>query len=270
MAKTNRAIIGRAKSGPIMSANANSGTPADNTNQEAPRPITLDGPAGSGKSTVAKILADKLGYIHADSGAMYRTVTLALMEKLSPGASHPEFAEKLAGESPDFRELGCAVALVDGKQANLIQGESVGDRIRTPEVTARIRYIADNRAYREAVNELLRDFARQAPLVVDGRDIGTVVFPDAPCKFFLEASARIRAERRLGEFQEKGHLSQDAGDQESQLKRLEADIERRDAEDRSRPFGALKQAEDAILIDTSGLDINAVVSQLLSYLQIKF
>lgn len=228
--------------------------------------IALDGPAGSGKSTVARMLAEKLGYIHADSGAIYRTLTLACVERFGAAASAEAFGQALAGQNL-VGELECAVVLerdADGKgrQSNRIGGTDVGDRIRTPEVTARIRYIADNLACREMVNQLLRDFALQTGLVADGRDIGTEVFPETPFKFFLDASVRVRAERRLAEFTAQG--------KPMAIEDLEADIAARDEQDRNRPVGALKAASDAILIDTSLMAANAVLDRVLSHLQIKF
>lgn len=225
--------------------------------------IALDGPAGSGKSTVAKVLAARLQRIHADSGAMYRTVTLALIGRLGALSSAEEFGAAVVASPVPFEDLACSVALADGAQSNRIDGQDVGDEIRKPEVTERIRYIADNRQYREAVNELLRDFAGQASLVVDGRDIGTVVFPHTPYKFFLTATPRIRAERRLGEYARRGFA-------EVSLEQLEAEISKRDAADEARPFGALKCHPEAIVIDTSDLDQDSVVSTLLSHLQIQF
>jgi len=224
--------------------------------------IALDGPAGSGKSTVARILAEKLNYIHADSGAIYRTVTLALMEKLGGQASSEKFGEILVKNDLDFKTLKCQVLLVDHIQSNQINGIDVGSRIRTPEVTERIRYIADNPKYRDSVNELLRGFADKTNLVVDGRDIGTVVFPMATCKFYLDASVEVRAKRRRLEY----------GSQNIELDQtaLELDIKKRDEQDKSRTFGALKQAPDAILIDTSELDINGVVVRILSCMQVQF
>ena len=244
-----------------MSA-SNHQTPEQTSYQTSYQIVAMDGPAGSGKSTVAKILAEKLGYIHADSGAMYRTVTLALMERLGAGETLEDFNENLKKTTVDFASLGCEAVLDQGRQSNRIQNQDVGDRIRTPEVTRRIKFIADNGAYREAVNKLLRNFGRQTNLVVDGRDIGTVVFPNCPYKFFITASPRVRAERRLKEFQNRG---EGAGN----IDELEQEIVKRDEEDQNRTIGALKQAEDAILIDTSSLPINDVVSRLLSLLQVK-
>lgn len=238
--------------------------------------ITLDGPAGSGKSTVARMLADRLGMIHADSGAIYRTITLACMETFGEGASVDDFGRILAEAKLDasgLSILACTVVLdtnidsntetkTTGVQSNRIHGRDVGDRIRTPEVTGRIRFLADNLACRELVNQLLRDFSLETGLVADGRDIGTAVFPDSPFKFFLDASVQVRASRRLEEFQKQG--------KRIQLADLEADIAARDEQDRNRPVGALRAAPDAILIDTSSLDVNAVLSRVLSHLQIQF
>ncbi|MCR9141738.1 MAG: (d)CMP kinase [bacterium] len=234
--------------------------------------VALDGPAGSGKSTVARKLAERLGFIHADSGAIYRTLTLACMRKFGPGESVADFGKALeaAGlQRTDLEKLGCAVALDSGteaggeaKQSNRIEGRDVGEDIRTPEVTARIRFIADNLACREMVNQLLRDFSLQTGLVADGRDIGTVVFPETPFKFFLDASVEVRAKRRFEDFEKQGKTVP--------MKDLEADIAARDEQDRNRPMGALRPADDAILIDTSSLDVNAVLSRVLSHLQIQF
>ncbi|MEQ9364814.1 MAG: (d)CMP kinase [Leptospirales bacterium] len=232
--------------------------------------VALDGPAGSGKSTVARKLADRLGFIHADSGAIYRTLTLACMDKFGAGEDVAAFGRALEGARLDaaaLKGLGCTVELDrdpagDAVQSNRIAGRDVGEDIRTPEVTSRIRFIADNIACRELVNQLLRDFSSQTGLVADGRDIGTVVFPESPFKFFLDASVEVRAKRRFEDFQKQGKTVP--------LKDLEADIAARDEQDRNRPVGALRPAEDAILIDTSSLDVNAVLSRVLSHLQIQF
>jgi CMP/dCMP kinase len=225
--------------------------------------IAMDGPAGSGKSTVADQVAEALDYIHADSGAIYRTLTLAYMERIGAGETAAAFGQLLAGHRPAPEGLGCRVELADGRQKAWIGAVEIGDRIRTREVTERIRYIADDPACRAEVNRLLREFARSSPLVVDGRDIGTVVFPDTPWKFFIEASARVRAERRLGELAGRGMET-------VEIAELEAEIIRRDEQDRNREIGALRQAPDAILIDTSELTVEAVVQRVLAHLQILF
>ncbi len=226
--------------------------------------IAMDGPAGSGKSTVAKLVARELGFVHADSGAMYRTVTLALIEKLGAGDTHQEFGEIVSGSQPfTAAALGCKVELVQGTQVNMLHGEDVGEKIRTPFVTERIRYIADNARYRELVNTLLRDFAATTDLVVDGRDIGTVVFPETPYKFYLDASDEVRARRRMEDYRSKGMPL-------PEMDLLIEEIRIRDQEDRNREAGALKQAQDAIYIDTSILGINDVVTRLLGHLQIQF
>ncbi len=233
--------------------------------------VALDGPAGSGKSTVAGMLAQRLGFIHADSGAIYRTLTLACMEKFGSFESAEAFGRALEAKGLDataLKSLGCTVELdrsgpgSQAKQSNRIAGGDVGERIRTPEVTARIRFLADNLACRELVNQLLRDFSTQTGLVADGRDIGTVVFPETPFKFFLDASVAVRAKRRFEDFQKQARPVA--------LEDLEADIAARDEQDRNRPVGALRPADDAILIDTSSLDVNAVLSRVLSHLQIQF
>ncbi|MCB1174630.1 MAG: (d)CMP kinase [Leptospiraceae bacterium] len=229
--------------------------------------IALDGPAGSGKSSVAGILARKLGCIHADSGAMYRLLTLAAMRQLGEAADHTAFGTLFQSSLDQLTpaDLGCSVQLGDkGQQINCINGQDVGEQIRTLAVTARIRYIASERSFRDQVNQMLRDLAQETSLIVDGRDIGSIVFPDTAWKFYLDASARVRARRRLLELREKGK------DQGISAAELEAQIEERDAEDRTRPFGALQIAPGAKLIDTSSMSRNDVVQVLLSHLQIKF
>lgn len=226
--------------------------------------VAIDGPAGSGKSTVSSILAERIGAVHADSGAIYRTITLALIMELGAGNSHQEFGERLDGK-PDLDpiSLGVSIELLDGKQSNQIRGLDVAKSIRTPEVTQRIRYIADRPHYRESVNQLLRSFSTKTALVVDGRDIGSVVFPDATYKFFLDASPEVRARRRILEMREKGYGDQD-------YEKVLAEIRTRDDEDYNRPLGALKRSENSISIDTSELSQNDVLTRILGYMQIQF
>lgn len=234
-----------------------------NASHDQFRIIALDGPAGSGKSSIAAILAEKLRFIHTDSGAIYRSFTLALMDLLGQGDSPDQFGNSVEKASIDYSALSYKLVLTPGGISHQIAGHDTGARIRSPDVTARIRYVADNRSYRKAVNRLLRDFSLESDIIVDGRDIGTVVFPEASFKFFITASSTERARRRLLEFESQGITNYTISD-------LEVEIQLRDSMDEKRAIGALKQAEDAILIDTSGLDIDGVVLTVMSYLQIIF
>lgn len=221
--------------------------------------ITLDGPAGSGKSTIARRLAAHLGLAYADSGAIYRTFTLALMQKLGPGADSEEFGQAVAKSGIDPHSLAVSIQTEASIQRNRIAGEDQLDRIRTPDVTARIRYIADRREFRTAVNELL---SGMKGLVADGRDMGSVVFPHAPFKFYLEASVDVRAERRHKEQMDRGY--------KEDLTAIRAAIQKRDEEDKNRAWGALVRTDDMILIDTGPLDPDGVLRRILNSLQIQF
>lgn len=221
--------------------------------------ITLDGPAGSGKSTIARRLAAHLGLAYADSGAIYRTFTLALMQKLGAGAGPEEFGQSVEKSGIDPRSLGVSIQTEASIQRNRIAGADQLDRIRTPDVTARIRYIADRREFRTAVNELL---SGMKGLVADGRDMGSVVFPHAPFKFYLEASVDVRAERRHREQMDKGY--------NEELEAIRAGIQKRDEEDKNRAWGALVRTDDMILIDTGPLDPDGVLRRILNSLQIQF
>ncbi|MBL8021896.1 MAG: (d)CMP kinase [Leptospirales bacterium] len=221
--------------------------------------ITLDGPAGSGKSSVAKQLAKRLGLLHADSGAMYRTFTLALMQRLGPGLNPDEFGNLVSSGPVDPASLKVEVKIESDRQSNLISGADQGDAIRSPDVTSRIKHIADRREYREAVNRLL---SNMKGIVADGRDMGSVVFPAANFKFYLEASVEMRADRRLKELQAKGW--------NEDIEALRESIRKRDAEDQNREWGALKRTDDMILIDTTHLNLDGVLRRILNSLQIQF
>jgi len=221
--------------------------------------ITLDGPAGSGKSTIARRLAAHLGLAYADSGAIYRTFTLALIQKLGTADSAEQFGELLEKSGIEPHSLAVSILTEASVQRNRIAGVDQLDRIRTPDVTARIRYIADRREYRMAVNELL---SGMKGLVADGRDMGSVVFPHAPFKFYLEASVDVRATRRHQEQADKGY-NEDLG-------AIRAAIQKRDNEDKNRAWGALVRTDDMILIDTGPLDPDGVLRRILNSLQIQF
>lgn len=209
--------------------------------------IAIDGPAGSGKSTIAKLVSKKLGFLYIDTGAMYRSLTLKAMQN------------KL-----DLNDEAALIAMAKNTKIGLnpisLDGKDVSDKIRTPEVTNNISYIANVPGVRAEMVKLQRAVGRgaQKGAVLEGRDIGTVVFPDAEKKFYLDASVAERAKRRFKE------LSQDGI--KIDLIQLQKDIEMRDAKDKARPVGALKKAEDAILIDTTNLTIEEVVKKVLSYL----
>ncbi|MDH5656123.1 MAG: (d)CMP kinase [Spirochaetia bacterium] len=232
-------------------------------NSASCRIISIDGPAGSGKSTIAKQLAQKLGFIHADSGAIYRTLTRALMDQLGPGQDPEDFGKRIGNLSEsDIQNLKIEIGIENGIQVNRINGNDAGESIRTPEVTSRIKFIADTMLCREEVNRLLRQFSLKTDLVADGRDIGSVVFPETPYKFFLEASIEIRAERRKKDFIKQGN--------EIPLAEIIKDIQKRDEEDRNRPVGALICPKDAILIDTSTMSTEVVLGCLMSEMQLQF
>lgn len=236
--------------------------------------IALDGPAGSGKSTIARLLANRLGYLYLDSGALYRGLTYAIYQEFkkqeSDEAKFPSYAEKLADKSllgeekaefsfslseiPLFLELS-----EQGTNQVWLGNQNISEEIRSPDLTKRIRYIAPHRAFREYVNQLIRTFAKKHPLVMDGRDIGTDVFPQAKYKFFLTASADVRANRRHKELQEKG-IRVD-------LSHLKEEIIARDESDKNRSVAPLRQASDAILIDTSDSDTETVLNTILSRLK---
>ena len=212
--------------------------------------ITIDGPAASGKSTVARLLAERLGASFLDTGAMYRAVTLAAVE----GGVDMSDEEKLLAVL-DNRNFQFAVR--EDKMVVFIDGLDVTEQIRKPEVTANARYIASAVKLREKLVEMQRQFAAgEKKIVTEGRDQGTVVFPDADVKFFLTADARERARRRQAESL-----------RDESLEQIQRAIEERDKSDEGRAVGPLKPADDAIVIDTTDLSIEEVVEKLLRYVE---
>jgi cytidylate kinase len=207
------------------------------------RPITiaLDGPAGSGKSTLARGLASRLDYRYLDTGAMYRAVALAA-ERAGIGA----------GDGPALRELLGRVALrleasPEGPRV-LLGGEDVSAEIRTPEISRIVSAYASRPEVREAMVRLQRDQRGEGGLVAEGRDIGTVVFPDAEVKFYVTADPEERARRRLRDF------GADESDRE-RLAEVREDLRNRDSVDTGRDVSPLARAEDAMVIDTTGLSV---------------
>jgi len=213
--------------------------------------ITIDGPAASGKSTAARMLARKLGASFLDTGAMYRAVTLAAMQADVDMSDQ----EKLLGvmETSEFQ-----FSLKEGKMVVCINGIDVTGQIRQPQITANARYIASSPKAREKLVQMQRQFAAgRQKIVTEGRDQGTVAFSDADIKFYLIADSIERAGRRQAELRAKG------GDQS--LEQIQKAIEERDKSDENRTVGPLRPAEDAIVVDTTDLSIEEVVEKLLDY-----
>ena len=202
--------------------------------------IALDGPSGAGKSSLAKRVAAGFHLVYVDTGAIYRTVALACLR----ASIEPKQEVAVAGLLPD---LAIEIRYDEsGMQRMLLNGEDVSEAIRMPEVSIAASDVASLPACRAFLLEMQRSFAEKYDVILDGRDIGTVVLPNAECKIFLTASASARARRRLLELQQKGVKTS----YEEVLK----DIEYRDYQDTHRAVAALKQAEDAVLLDTSELD----------------
>lgn len=225
--------------------------------------ITIDGPAGSGKSTVAYAVAKALGYNQIDSGALYRAFTWAAYEKfleLEPGGDWGSAIEGNAALKTYLLNIPLEISFgSDGRQHVLVNGRELGEELRSPEIASRIKPVADARYLRERVREVLVEAATRFSLVADGRDMGTEVFVDATYKFFLTADSRTRAARRLAEFQQK-----QAG---ITLDEVQAQIEARDRDDENREFGGLRPALQAIFIDTSSRTQERVGDIMLAYIR---
>lgn len=208
--------------------------------------IAIDGPAASGKGTIAGLVAQKLGFHYLDSGAIYRLATLAAM-KAGADLDDPAALEQAArGMNPVFK---------DGKI--FLGGEDVTTAIRSEEVSAATSRVAAVPGVRRALFDKQREAARSPGLVADGRDMGTVVFPDAELKVFMTATAKVRAERRYAQLVGRG--------EKADLAALTADLEARDKRDRERAAAPLKPAQDAMLLDTSELSIDEVVKKVLQW-----
>ncbi|MBQ5592807.1 MAG: (d)CMP kinase [Clostridia bacterium] len=202
--------------------------------------IAIDGPAGAGKSSIAKLVSKELGYIYVDTGALYRTVGLYSIRKGIDTKDTDAVTETL-------KDIKVELGFVDGAQHVFLNGEDVSDAIRTPEASMGASNVSAIPAVRSFLFDLQRDIAKNNNCIMDGRDIGTVVLPDAQIKLFLTASAEARAERRYKELIEKGEKVdfQDVLD----------DINKRDYQDSHREIAPLKQAEDALLVDNSGCNL---------------
>ncbi len=216
--------------------------------------VAIDGPAGAGKSTIAKSLSKKLGVIYVDTGAMYRAMALYLLRS----GVNPEDS---AAISAKCREADISIAFEDGVQQVMLNGENVSGLIRTEEVSRMASKSSVNADVRAKLVELQQKLAEKEALVMDGRDIGTVVLPNAEVKIYLTASSAVRAKRRYDELKAKG--------EDCDLATIEADIIERDHRDMTREISPLKQAEDAVLVDTSDMSIEEVENCLIGIVEDK-
>lgn len=213
--------------------------------------ITIDGPSGVGKGTVARMLANKLGYQLLDSGALYRLTALAAQRS----ATAVDDDQALAGVA---RNLDVVFEASGDEIRYLLAGEDVSDAIRTEEMGMQASRVAASEAVRAALLELQHDFDRPPGLVADGRDMGTTVFPKAELKIFLSATAEERARRRIKQLRAAGH--------QPDAEQLLADIRQRDKQDRERPVSPLRPAEDSVHIDTTHLSVVQVFDAVLDLL----
>lgn len=210
--------------------------------------IAVDGPAGAGKSTVARAVAARLGYVYIDTGAMYRAITLlSIRHNVAPSD-----VEKLL-ELLQHAEI--RLIPVEGRNRVLLNGEDVTELIRLPEVSQRVSAVAQHARVRQVLVQIQRELAKEGAVVMDGRDIGTVVLPDADVKVFLVADPRVRATRRWEELQQKGY--------QIPFEQVYDELLARDHFDQTRTESPLRKAPDAIEIDTSQMCIDEVVDTIL-------
>ena len=211
--------------------------------------IAIDGPAGAGKSTIAKRLAKELGYYYVDTGAIYRTVAY-FMDLLGISPKDTDGVERYIDEVTIELEYD-----EDGVQHMIMNGMDVTNDIRTQDISQKASLVSAHAVVREVLLDMQRDVAKKHNVIMDGRDIGTVVLPRAQVKIFLTASAEVRAARRYAELQAKG--SKDS------FEKVLADLKQRDMQDSTRAIAPLKQAADAVKVDTDNLDIDGVVATIM-------
>jgi CMP/dCMP kinase len=216
--------------------------------------ITIDGPIATGKSTIAKQLALELGFIYVDTGAMYRCLTYSILKAQIAPSDTTAIVKHLENFKFDIK-------VRHGKRSYIVGEENVTDIIRGEEVTSNVSKVSAIKEVREKLVDLQRNFSNGINAVFEGRDMGTVVFPEANVKIFLKGAPAIRAKRRYEEFKEK--YPQDF--QELTLEQTIEDITNRDHYDTSREISPLKQADDAFVIDTSELTIEEVIEKILEY-----
>ena len=213
-----------------------------------PLVVALDGPAGAGKSTIAKGVSKKLGAIYVDTGAMYRATALFMLRNNIDTEDEKAVSDKV-------KDLDISIKFEDGAQVVVLNGENVNGFIRTEEVGKAASKVSKYPAVRSKLVELQRKLASKESVVMDGRDIGTVVLPNANPKIYLTASSKVRAKRRFDELTAKG--------EKCDIDTIEKDIIERDYQDMHREISPLKQADDAILVDTSDMTIEQVEEHIL-------
>lgn len=216
--------------------------------------IAIDGPAGAGKSTIARLVAQELGLRYLDTGAMYRAVTLQALNKGTPLQDEAELVRLITSMDLEIvfhQETGANLVFINGKE--------VTEEIRKPEVSDHVSLVSSHAKVREFIVALQKEIGKQGQIVMDGRDIGTVVMPDAKWKFFLQASVEERARRRQRELDQNGH--------KIDLLDLEEQIRRRDYLDSTREISPLRKAEGAIELDTTSLGISEVVEKVLDLIK---
>ncbi len=211
--------------------------------------IAIDGPAGAGKSTIAKRAAKELSFIYVDTGAMYRAIALGLLRYETNVADKDELAAAL-------ERIEVSIGYENGEQCVYLNGENVSGLIRTEEVSSMASVSSANQIVRDKLTDLQRGLAARENVLMDGRDIGTLILPNAQLKIYLTASVETRAMRRYLEMKEKGV--------DCELKEIEADIAERDYRDMNRETAPLKQADDAVLVDSSDMTIDQVVERIVT------
>lgn len=216
--------------------------------------VAIDGPAGSGKGTIADLVAKKLKFIHIDTGAMYRCITLYAIQNNISKDNVQKIVDSMGNIEIDQKNE-------NDKQIFVLNGENVSERIRTEEVNKLVSDFSSIQKVREKLVLLQRKLAQNKNVIMEGRDIGTTVFPNADIKIYLDGSLEVRAKRRYKEYIEKGI--------EITYEEVKESIIKRDEKDRNREYGALKMAEDAILIDTTELSIDEVVGKVISIIKQK-
>ena len=211
--------------------------------------VAIDGPAGAGKSTIAKAVAKKLNLIYVDTGAMYRAMALFMLRSGVDLQDTDKIIEKC-------KEADITIRYEDGVQVVFLNGENVNAFLRTEEVGNGASAISPLPEVRRKLVELQHKLAAESDCIMDGRDIGTCVLPNAQTKIYLTASSEVRAKRRYDELTAKG--------EKCDLRKIQADIEERDYRDMHREISPLKQAEDAVLVDTSDMSVDEVIEKIIS------